>query len=180
MSASLRARTTTVLVVVAGFLVGGCASASKPAAMVPNLEGQSLHTSSATVSVQVAGGKETSSAGSPQIANADFAAAIQTAISDSKMFATVDDAGEYQLEAYLARLEQPIFGLSMTVTLEVGWKLMRLGETRPVWQESIETVYTATSGEAFAGVTRLRKANEGAARENIARALRRIAELKLP
>ena len=48
-----------------------------------------------------------------------------------------------------------------------------------VWQESIASEYTATPGDAFAAVKRLRLATEGAAKNNIAEGLSRISKLSL-
>jgi hypothetical protein len=45
--------------------------------------------------------------------------------------------------------------------------------------QSIKSSHTATMGQAFAGVTRLRLAVEGAARENIQLGLMAISRLQL-
>jgi hypothetical protein len=162
-------------------LNGGCASASKPAAMIPPIVAGTLHASAASVALTVTGGKPTSAAGMSQISNEDFATALRASIEQSKVFAQISDtAGDYQLDVYLARLQQPIFGFSMTVTLEADWRLTRKSDHAVVWQKGIETTYTAGAGESVVGTTRLRKANEGAARENISQALALIAGLDLP
>jgi hypothetical protein len=159
----------------------GCATASKPTAMIPPIAAGTLHASAASVAVTVTGGQATSAAGMSQISNEDFATAVRAAIEQSKVFAQVSDAAsDYQLDAYLARLQQPMFGFSMTVTLEVDWKLTRKSDHAVVWQRAIESKFTAGAGESVVGATRLRKANEGAARENISQALGLIAGLDLP
>ena len=76
-------------------------------------------------------------------------------------------------------MEQPSFGLSFTVKLEAGWTLKRASNAQSVWQESIKSEFTATTSDAFAAVTRLRLATEGAARNNISAGLARISELNL-
>jgi hypothetical protein len=150
--------------------------------MAPAIPADSVHASSASLSLTVTGGKETSAAGASQISNADFSAALRHAIEQSKLFARSAEAGagDYHLEVLLARLQQPMFGFSMTVTLEASWTLTRRSDQTIVWQKSIESTYTASTGDAFAGVKRLRLATEGAAKENIAQALQAIAGLKLP
>jgi hypothetical protein len=48
-----------------------------------------------------------------------------------------------------------------------------------VWTRDINSEYTAKASAAFAGVERLRLANEGAARENILQAVTEMAGLTL-
>ena len=76
-------------------------------------------------------------------------------------------------------MDQPSFGLTFTVKMEAGWQLKRVSDGSMVWQESIKSENTATTGDAFAAVTRLRLATEGAARKNIEQGLSRISALKL-
>jgi hypothetical protein len=68
----------------------------------------------------------------------------------------------------------------MTVTVEVTWTLARQSDHQIIWQKSITSTYTAKTGEAFAGVTRLRLATEGAARLNIRDAIGQMGALNLP
>ena len=65
----------------------------------------------------------------------------------------------------------------MTVKLDVAWSLLKRGATTPVWASVHTSEYTASAGAAFAGVTRLRLATEGAAQENIEWALGEISKL---
>ena len=67
----------------------------------------------------------------------------------------------------------------MTVTLEITWSLTRVKDDEVVWRKAIVSSLTAKAGEAFAGVTRLRLANEGAARKNMAAGIAAIADLYL-
>jgi hypothetical protein len=162
-------------------LSGGCATASKPAAMAVAAPTGIVNTHAASVSLSVAGGKETSSAGASQISNADFAEAIRASIEASRVFAQVlgTDAADYRLDVMIVRLSQPMFGFDMKVDLEANWTLSRHRDGKVLWQKPIATTYTATTKDAFAGVTRLRLANEGAARANIEEALRQISRLTL-
>jgi hypothetical protein len=72
-----------------------------------------------------------------------------------------------------------MMGFNMTVTLETNWTLSRKSDGKVVWQKAIPSTFTAKAGEAFAGVTRLRLANEGAARTNIEQAIKEISALDL-
>jgi hypothetical protein len=83
------------------------------------------------------------------------------------------------LTVTIFNLDQPSFGFSFTVKMEAGWSLRRADTGAVVWQESIKSEHTATTGDAFAAVKRLRLANEGAAKENIAQGLSKISTLSL-
>ncbi|NDK33514.1 hypothetical protein [Rhodovulum sulfidophilum] len=79
----------------------------------------------------------------------------------------------YVLSAEIEDITQPLFGVDMQVGLTVRYRLQdRAGKTR--WERRIVTRHTARLGEAFLGSERLRYANEGAARENIAAFLRAL------
>ncbi|MGH8306193.1 MAG: hypothetical protein ACRETG_11340, partial [Steroidobacteraceae bacterium] len=49
-----------------------------------------------------------------------------------------------------------------------------------IWTKDIPSEYTAKGSEAFAATKRLRLANEGAAKNNISKALTEISALNLP
>lgn len=161
-------------------LCSGCATPSKPTAMVAETA-QVANRHNASVAVQVSGGAETSSLGASNISNQDFAEAIKSSIAQSGLFSSVVAEGSaYQLYAQIVRLDRPTFGTSFTVNLEVTWRLLRTGDQELVWEKAISSSFTATMGDAFVGVTRLRLANEGAARANIKDALTQIGALNLP
>ena len=153
---------------------------SQPKAMIA-VPTQGVHHSKETISVTVTGGQDTSSAGASQISSKDFAQALRDSIEKSGLFSKAMDAegGTYKLDAYIGELAQPILGFDMTVTLEVGYTLTDTRSQRPIWKKSIRSTYTATTKDAFVGVTRLQMANEGAARKNIADAIAAISELGL-
>jgi hypothetical protein len=67
----------------------------------------------------------------------------------------------------------------MTVKMEVSYTLKDMQSGAAVWTKDIESEYTAKASAAFAGVERLRLANEGAARENIRQAVTELEALTL-
>lgn len=166
--------------VVLALFVGGCATPSQPSAMVVAAETTTQHPYS--VSIAVTGGGETSSMGASNISSSDFAEAIRKSITESKLFAQIMDgaaASDYQLEVQIVRLDRPSFGTSFTVNLEATWRLVHRADQQVVWEKAVMSSFTATMGDAFAGVKRLRLANEGAARNNIASAIREMSALQL-
>jgi len=161
-------------------LLGGCAKATTSTGMVPT-SFEVARTHPQTVSVDVTGGQETGSMGKPQISNATFQQALVESITKSQMFSRVVEGagGDYLLSVVLFSMDQPTMGFDFTVKMEAGWTLKRANTSATVWQEAIRSVYTATTDDAFAAITRLRLATEGAARNNIAEGLSKISKLNL-
>jgi hypothetical protein len=173
-------RPSFAVLCVVSTLIGGCATPASHEGMIPaKVDAVKKHKQ--TVSVTVTGGKETDSAGAPQISDAAFRNALVTSIKNSQVFSSVVEGkgGDFLLTVSLFGMQQPIFGLDFTVTLEAGWTLQRTSGGAPVWQESIKSTHTATVGDAFAAVTRLRLATEGAAKKNIVQGLAKLSQLNL-
>lgn len=158
-------------------LLSGCATASNPAPLAAN-EFTPQHKHAGTVAVSATGGSETSSVGASQISNAAIVESIAQTIRQSGLFEQVTPSGAYRLEVQLVRLEQPMFGGTFTVKLEMNWRLLDAAGN-PLWQKAVFSSGTATMGDAFVGVTRLRLANENALRANIRDALTQIGALEL-
>ena len=176
-SRSLLAVVTSVLV--AASVLSGCATASKPDAMVAKPVAVT-HASSSDVSVTVAGGQDTSKMGASQISDDAFAQALRDSITQSGLFKAVAvTGGRYKLSAFIGKVDQPMMGFSMTVKMEVSYTLVDTTSGKAVWSKNIASEHTAKASEAFAGVTRLRLANEGAAKDNIEQALTEMSTLQL-
>jgi hypothetical protein len=171
-------------IVVVGLLasitvVSGCATASKPDAMVVQIMAP-VHRSDGDVSVSVSGGRETSKTGASQISDDAFAQALRDSIDKAGLFNKVSsDAARYRLTGFIGKVDQPMFGFSFTVKMEVSYTLKDTQSGSTVWTKDVNSEYTAKASDAFAGVERLRLANEGAARENIRQAITDMAGLKL-
>jgi hypothetical protein len=160
--------------------VGGCASGAVSKNMVPkDMTVANIHPYS--VLVKVAGGRETNAVGTSQISSPEFQDAIVESLRTYGVFKSVLTEGntDYMLEAAILNLQQPQFGFNLTVTIETAWKLTNMRNGSTVMSENLVNSYTATVDDAFAASTRLRLANEGAARENIRESLKKISEKKL-
>lgn len=161
-------------------LVVGCATGAKPEAMTLGaVNVQNTHEGSATV--QVTGGGETNPMWFSGISSEAFQTALIDSMRVSGIFAQIATEGDsgYRLDVKLVRLIQPMMGFNMTVTAVTEWRLTRVETDKLVMEEFISTPYTATVGAAFAGIKRLRLANEGAARENIQEGIQRISRVNL-
>ena len=120
-SRSVTAAAASVIALAA--LLGGCATAAKPEAMVAEPVAIA-HTSSSDVSVVVSGGKATSTTGASQISDDGFAQALSDSITKSGLFkAVAPSGGRYRLAAFIGKVDQPLMGLSLTVKMEVSYSL---------------------------------------------------------
>jgi len=115
------------------------------------------------------GGTETSSMGTSQIDNDEFKKAVIASLINAGLYSR---GGKYKLKIEIVDIEQPSFGLDMTVTMTVKYTLLNYENKSIVFQRTIKSPYTATVGDAFAGIKRLQLANEGSAKENIYKLLK--------
>ncbi len=143
-------------------LLVSCAGSMDTAALVP-ANATAAHRTNQPVRAVVSGGGARSSV-LANVSDEDFKQALESSLVKSGMFKSAGGGG-YQIEAFITSVEQPLVGISMRVSMEVSYALKRNGSI--IWRKSIKSTYTAPLGEAFVGAVRVRKATEGAARENI-------------
>jgi hypothetical protein len=155
-------------------LLGGCAAPMTHENMVPQTIAGKKHPG--TVSINVSGG----SSEGLKVSDDTLKKALTESIAKSQTFSKVIEgsSGNYLLTVAISSLQQPMFGGAFTVKMEAGWTLKRASGAT-VWQESIMSEHTATMSDSMVGVTRLRMATEGAARNNIAAGLAKIGQLNL-
>lgn len=121
---------------------------------------------------EVTGGSDTNPILMSQVADGAF----QTALERSLEFAGLLDHGSaLGIHAELQKLEQPFAGFDMEVTAAALYLVKGPGG-EVLFEEVIETPYTADFSSAFLGMERLRKANEGAIRANIKAFMERLIE----
>jgi ABC-type uncharacterized transport system auxiliary subunit len=170
------------LLAIAAFalILGGCASPADRSAMTPqNLTVNKHYPYS--LRVQTSGGAQTGAMDSSNISDADLKAAIEDAVSQSKLFMGIVQGsnGDYELSVRLSSLSKPLFGGTFTVDMETAWSLIKASDHSVLMRKSVKSTGTATMSDAFAAVTRLRMAVEAASRNNIEQGLKAIAELNL-
>ena len=167
------------LVIVSCGLLGCASPAQKDAMLIQDIPVIQQHQKTVTVKTQ--GGSETGAMDSSNISNSDFAKAIEESIIENGLFTQVihDNGSDYVLNVTIVHISKPLFGGSFTVDMEAAWSLLDSTTKNVIMRESIRSSHTATMGQAFAGVTRLRLAVEGAARYNIKQGLMAISKLKL-
>ena len=172
------------LLAIAATLSAGCATAARPGNMVVNADSLPVPPASFSLAqtlrvASVSGGKATNPMWKSKIGNAEFRAALEQSLRAAQLLAVSSDGVQYLLDAELVRVDQPSFGFNLTVTMTVNYKLSEAATGRLVWRDSVAASHTAQFSEALAGVKRLRLANEGAARANIAELIDSLFLLKL-
>ena len=156
----------------------GCATPAQPAAMVPTSATVARKYNGAVV-LSTQGGMETNPMMMSDISNGDFTTAVVTSLDKFGLFTSVlrTGAGDYRLDVRLLKLNRPMMGLDLNVSMETYWKLTRASDGKVLFDESVHSSYTATFGDAAAAIVRLRIANEGASRENIKSAIERLSRI---
>ena len=173
-------RFTMLALLACAGLLGGCATPAVSEAMIP--ETASIEkTHPYSVNVEVTGGRATEPTGTPQIANDAFDEAITATLTKAKTFAKIqsDRAGNYELNVIIFNVQHPASGDSASVTIETGWTLTNRLTGEIVWQKALRSTYTASSDSDITFVGRLKKATEGAAKDNIKQGVTEIARLDL-
>ena len=113
--------------------------------------------------VDVSGGKETNPLWTAQVSSEAFRKALEDSLALAGYMGT--DGSAMQVQANLVNLRQPLAGFDLSVTSEVRYTVARDG--RNVFDETVSATGTASMGEAFMAVERLRIANEKSIQENI-------------
>lgn len=157
----------------------GCASGAKMQNMVytPNQPAAFDAALKNEVGVEsVSGGQDTNPAWTSEISNESFSGAVKNTLAAQGLLA---ENGQYQLKIEMLKVDQPLFGLDMTVTTHVKYTLTDTKSNSIVLSETIVAPHTATMGDAFVAITRLRLANEGSGKKNIEGLLNKLAKLKI-
>lgn len=169
-----------VVLLGANVLLAGCATPAASEAMIPETATiEKTHPYS--VNVEVTGGRATEPTGTPQIANDAFDEAITETLEKTEAFAKVQTktSGNYELAVIIFSVQHPSTEESATVTIETGWTLTNRLTGEIVWQQALRSTYTASSDSDVSFVGRLRKATEGAAKDNIKQGVTEITRLDL-
>jgi hypothetical protein len=170
-----------VLIIVV--VMGGCATPAAITDMTPSLNYTDLVSTDKTLMVVlVEGGKKIDPIdGKPTIENEGFQQALKNVLQISGMFKSVIEEGIADYKLHTEILYQEVGpGFNNNATLFVNYRLIEMGSDRDIWKENLLSHYTAMSGEAGLGVERMKKALEGAARDNLSQLVRKLVTLLEP
>ena len=168
------------LLILFSLLCTGCPLSIKSEAMIPLVQ-MPVHKSPSDVLIAVSRATDVSAQKPIHIMNEDFELALRESFEKSGLFrkAVTDVQATYQLEAVFVQMDEQIFGLDMTASMEVNYTLARAAPRKVLWEKRIFSTHTAAFGEALISLTRLQLATEGAARRNIEQAIQEISKLQL-
>jgi hypothetical protein len=127
----------------------------------------------------VTGGKETNPMWVSNVGSSEFEQALEASLRDAGLLAPGKQAGKYMLVAHLENLDQPFGGFNMTVTATVSYSLVERATGKEVLNRRVSLPYTASLSSAFVGTERLRIANEGAVKVNIAKLIDELFAMKI-
>lgn len=163
-------------------LLGGCAAGAR----IENMEvaGQPAQRIAPTplrqqLAVRATGGANGDNRNwQSSVGNPEFEAALKSSLRATGLLAE-GRAGQYALSAQLIEIDQPFIGFNMTVTAKVGYTVAEQASGKILWQRTLVTPYTASFGDSLLGIERLRLANEGAVRANLAQLIDELFRLKI-
>lgn len=166
-------------IVLAAAYLQGCASGATVAGMTStkSFEASRIHMPEKITVATAEGGKATNPLWTSQVGSREFEGALVASLQSNGLLAP--GQGAYVLKPTLQKLVQPLFGLDLTVKADVLYVLEDSASGKELLNETISTSYTATVGDAFAAIKRLRLANEGAIRSNIDALIERLAAIPL-
>jgi hypothetical protein len=151
--------------------LGGCATPADPKAMAVAPPAPQAAAKPFPDALQhamcvrnVTGGEQTNPLWVSKVDNDGFKAALTTSLTSVGLIAP--SGCVYPIDVNLLGLSQPAIGFDMTVTSHVNYKVYEPSGD-PLLLETIDAPYTATVGDAFIGVERLKLANEGSIRASI-------------
>ena len=168
------------LLILLALVCTGCPLSVKSEAMIP-LVPMAVHKSTSDIAIAVLGATDVSAPKPIRISDEDFAQSLRESFEKSGLFRKVvtDTQAAHQLQAVFVQLDEQIFGLDMTASMEVNYTLASTSPKKVLWEKGISTTHTAAFGESLISITRLQLATEGAARRNIEQAIQEISKLKL-
>ncbi|MGB6976179.1 MAG: hypothetical protein WBE18_01790 [Gammaproteobacteria bacterium] len=170
-----------LLLILMSLMLCGCATGASVDQMIPHgiptLKPKNVSLANNITVNQTLGGHETNPLWTSQISNANFKAALIQSLQQANLYHQFNGSG-YALNATFVRLQQPFLGVSLTVRCTVNYVLENLKTNKVIYSRRIATSYTATFSDSPLATTRLRMANEGAARENIKELITDLYQLK--
>lgn len=129
---------------------------------------------------EVVGGQKTNPLWTSEIDDDNFKKALVNSLRQHGFHNDSKADSKYHLTAKLLGVSQPAFGLSFTVSMHVNYLVLDSETDESVLLKTITSEYTASMGEAFIAIKRLRLANQGAARENIKLLIAALSDYERP
>ena len=164
-------------------ILTGCASPARIEQMAvnsPSVLTTNTPLKKSVAVTEVTGGKETNPMWSSQVSSESFQRALELSLRNVGLSDPLIAANKYHLTADILQVSQPMLGLDMSVSANVRYSLIDTKNRKEIFSKVINATYTAKFSDAFAGVERLKLANEGAARSNIQLLVDELLQFKPP
>lgn len=170
----------SALLILLALVCTGCPATLKPETMAAQVS-VPVHKSVSDIFVAGFGATDISAKKPILITDDDFDQALASSIESSGLFRKVvrDVSGKYQLQATFVQLDEQVFGIDMTASMEVNYMLASTTPKKLVWEKNISSTHTAGMSDSVISITRLQLATEGAVRKNIEHAIQEISKLQL-
>lgn len=171
------------ILILSAVLLGGCAAPARIDQMSTSATAQQRIAATPmrnNIAVRdVSGGKETNPMWKSNVGNSEFEQALENSLRDAGLLSAGKQAGKYMLTAHMEKVDQPMLGASMTVTVTVNYSLVERASGKEILNRTVNLPYTAAWNSSFIGTERLRLANEGAIKVNIGKIIEEIFGLRV-
>jgi len=157
----------------AALLAGACAAPAGVSPMTARADGETSPPADPALAravcvERVDGGKKTNPLWVSEVDNSSFLRALEGSLDSHGLLAKPPAICRYGVEAHLLGLSQPYVGFDVEVTANVNYRVRKPGDPEPYLLRTERSAYTARfTPDRVLWATRLRLANEGAARKNI-------------
>lgn len=129
---------------------------------------------------RIDGGETTNPLWTSEVDGTAFQGALRVSLEQNYLLAQKPSSPRFDLFATLGSVNQPLFGLDMTVSSSVNYRVVER-KTQLAWfEDTVFASYTATFSDSPLGVQRLRLANEGSIRENIKKFITQLVRTRPP
>lgn len=127
----------------------------------------------------VTGGQDTNPMWKSNVGSSEFSQALEESLRTVGLLSTNRQAGSHTLTVHLQNVEQPFVGFDMTVTASVNYSVAERKTGKEILNKTIAAPYTAKFSDSLLGAERLKLANEGAIRVNIAQLIEEMFRLNI-
>ncbi|MFV1851065.1 MAG: hypothetical protein ACMZ66_10185 [Thalassospira sp.] len=124
----------------------------------------------------VDGGEETNPLWTSEISSDAFKKALIASLKNAGLLGEDEGASNYKVRATLLEVDQPLFGLNFTVETRIRYEVIDNNTESVVFDQEVPASHTATFGDSPFAIQRLRLANEGAAKNNIAAFIEKLLD----
>ena len=161
-------------------VVAACAGPARTDLMVPETqramaasEDSRMHRAIALT--DVGGGEETTYM--PEVGSEEFREALRRALEAHEYLSLEPANAPYQLKAFIIEVRHPRPSISTRVDSFVRYTLLRTADGHILFDDVVHGTHTVAFDESFAGMERVRLAEEGAMRDSISALLERLRSL---